>query len=189
MLTHSTRVDTYIGLGSNLAHPHRQFAAALRSLAALPDTSLVSVSSMYRTRPWGVLKRQPMYLNAVARLSTLLPPKTLLTALHGIERAQGRKRRYRFAPRTLDLDILLYGEMRLNRTYLTLPHPRLPLRAFALIPLLEIAPDTLPCRRRYEKALQTLGAARHEVRQIPSPAGNPLVQEKISNPLRSSQLS
>jgi 2-amino-4-hydroxy-6-hydroxymethyldihydropteridine diphosphokinase len=133
----------YIGLGSNLAEPREQLRGALKALAALPSSSLVAVSSLYISDPLGP-PDQPRYNNAVAVLDSSLAPLTLLDALQAIEQAQGRKRKAeRWGPRTLDLDILLFGDRLLDEPRLTVPHYHLHARAFVLYPLAEVAPDTL----------------------------------------------
>ena len=133
-------MPAYVGLGSNLDDPAAQLATALEALAALPDTRLVAVSGRYRNPPMGP-QDQPDYLNAVAGLLTRLSAETLLTALQGIEDAQGRRRDgARWGPRTLDLDLLVHGHARLESAALTLPHPGLCSRPFVLVPLAEIAP-------------------------------------------------
>jgi 2-amino-4-hydroxy-6-hydroxymethyldihydropteridine diphosphokinase len=114
-------------------------AAALEALRALPQSALRAVSSIWRSAP--IDSSGPDYLNAVALIETRLAPRELLEALQRIESAHGRERPYRNAPRTLDLDLLLYGEQRSDDPGLSLPHPRLHLRAFVLKPLLEIAPQ------------------------------------------------
>lgn len=131
----------YIALGSNLATPVEQLHAALRALAALPDSQLAAVSSFYASDPLGP-PEQPRFVNAVAALDTELAPLALLDALQAIERAQGRVRKAeRWGPRTLDLDILLFGDLQLASERLTLPHYHMHARAFVLYPLAEIAPD------------------------------------------------
>lgn len=136
----------YVALGANLDDPVAQIKAALVALDNLPDVSLVQASSCYRTAPVG-LAGQPDFINAVARVQTRLPPETLLQALLGIEQQFGRVRLQKNGPRTLDLDLLLYDDLVLHLPQLTLPHPRLHLRAFVLVPLAEIAPDlALPGR-------------------------------------------
>ena len=132
-------VPAYIGLGANLGEPATALREALLAMAALPDSLLAATSSFYRTAP--IDSSGPDYLNAVARLDTCLPPLALLAELQRIEQAHGRERHYRNAPRTLDLDLLLQGDVQLNTPTLTLPHPRLHLRAFVLRPLLDLAPD------------------------------------------------
>ncbi|MBP9893468.1 MAG: 2-amino-4-hydroxy-6-hydroxymethyldihydropteridine diphosphokinase [Planctomycetes bacterium] len=129
----------WIGLGANLGECAGTLRTALAALAALPGTRLLRVSSLYRSAP--VDAGGPDYLNAVAEIGTQLPPHDLLAALQAIERAAGRERPYRNAPRTLDLDILLYGDLQSADATLTLPHPRLQERAFVLLPLAELAPE------------------------------------------------
>jgi 2-amino-4-hydroxy-6-hydroxymethyldihydropteridine diphosphokinase len=128
----------FIGLGANLGDARATLMQALEALAALPGTRRVAVSSIYRTAP--VQAQGPDFLNAVAELRTTLTPEDLLRALQGIEAAHGRERPYRNAPRTLDLDLLLFGERVIATPRLTLPHPRLHERAFVLHPLAEVAP-------------------------------------------------
>lgn len=128
----------YIGLGANLGDPVGALRAALAALAALPGTRLAAVSSLYRSAP--IDAAGPDFFNAVAALDTSLVPLQLLAALHSIEAVHGRQRPYRNAPRTLDLDLLLYDDMVQHAPGLTLPHPRMHQRAFVLQPLLEIAP-------------------------------------------------
>jgi len=139
-----TRV--YVGLGSNLAHPRHQLARAMRALARLPRTRVVGVSSNYVSAPVDCPGPQPEFVNAVAALETKLPPLGLLARLHAIERRQRRTRqRQRNAPRTLDLDVLLYGRARLHHPSLVVPHPRMNTRAFVLRPLVELSPRvTIP---------------------------------------------
>jgi 2-amino-4-hydroxy-6-hydroxymethyldihydropteridine diphosphokinase len=129
-------------LGSNLGDPAAQIRRAMRALAAMPETRLVRQSSLYRNPPAGYLD-QPEFVNAVARIETRLAPSDLLDQLLAIERAHGRVRDFPNGPRTLDLDILLYGERTVREPGLTIPHPRMPERAFVLVPLAEIAPETV----------------------------------------------
>ncbi len=128
----------FIGLGANLGDARAALDAAFVALAALPRTALRAASSIYRSAP--IDSGGPDYLNAVIRLDTGLAPHALLGALQRIEHAHGRKRPYRNAPRTLDLDLLLYGDRRIATKDLIVPHPRLHERAFVLRPLAEIAP-------------------------------------------------
>ncbi len=137
----STRA--YIGIGSNLDDPPSQVRRAFQALAALPASRCVARSPLYRATPVGGPSGQPDYLNAVAALDTTLEPDGLLTALQEIENAQGRIRSVRWGPRTLDLDLLLYGALIRDDPWLTLPHPRLHERAFVLYPLYDIAPTLL----------------------------------------------
>ena len=130
----------YVGIGSNLDDPRAQVLAAFEELDRLPDTRLVRRSSLYRTAPMGH-EAQPDFVNAVAQLETGLPAERLLGELQEIERRHGRERSFRNAPRTLDLDLLLFGDAKLSLPQLTVPHPRMRERAFVLKPLLEIAPQ------------------------------------------------
>jgi len=131
----------YIGLGSNLAEPVQQLQAALAAIGKLPRCRLVAVSSLYASDPLGP-PDQPRYVNAVAALDCTLTPLELLDALQAIEREQGRVRKAeRWGPRTLDLDILLFGDLQLDEERLTLPHYHMHARAFVLYPLAEIAAD------------------------------------------------
>ena len=131
--------DVYIGLGANLGDPVATIRAALLSLAALPGTTLVATSSLYGSDP--VNAQGPEFVNAVALVHTPLSPLALLAALQRVEAEAGRQRPYRNAPRTLDLDILLYGSELWHRAQLTLPHPRMHQRRFVLWPLSELAPQ------------------------------------------------
>lgn len=136
----------YVALGANLDDPAATVRAAFAALANLPDSRIVHCSSLYRTAPVG-LADQPEFINAVAELETALAPEALLDALLEIEQRFGRIRAERNGPRTLDLDLLLYDDQCVDLPRLTLPHPRLHLRAFVLQPLAEIAPNlTIPGR-------------------------------------------
>jgi 2-amino-4-hydroxy-6-hydroxymethyldihydropteridine diphosphokinase len=128
----------YIGIGANLGDARANVEDALARLAALPATTLLRRSSAWRTAP--IDSSGDDYINAVACIDTPLTAPDLLAALHGIELAHGRERPYRNAPRTLDLDILLYGDAQIDMASLHVPHPRMGERAFVLAPLLEIAP-------------------------------------------------
>jgi 2-amino-4-hydroxy-6-hydroxymethyldihydropteridine diphosphokinase len=132
----------YIALGSNLDEPRRQLRAGFAALGQLPDTKLIAQSSLYRSAPVGYAD-QPDFVNAVAAITTALAPRALLDALLAIEREHGRVRAFPNAPRTLDLDILLYGESTINEPRLSVPHPRMCERAFVMVPLAEIAPDAV----------------------------------------------
>ncbi|WP_338798321.1 2-amino-4-hydroxy-6-hydroxymethyldihydropteridine diphosphokinase [Acidovorax sp. DW039] len=137
MATQAAHV-AYIGLGANLGDAPAALRAALQALAALPGTRLQQCSALYRSAP--VDATGPDFYNAVAALHTSLPPHELLAALQSIEAAAGRERPYRNAPRTLDLDILLFDGFAIDTPTLTVPHPRMHERAFVLLPLAEIAP-------------------------------------------------
>ncbi|WP_296357810.1 2-amino-4-hydroxy-6-hydroxymethyldihydropteridine diphosphokinase [Ramlibacter sp.] len=129
----------YVGLGANLGDAARTVPAALRDLGARPGVELVQASPLYRTQPLDA--GGPDFINAVAELRTTLSAPALLDTLLGVEAAHGRERPYRNAPRTLDLDLLLYGDARIDSPRLTVPHPRLRERAFVLVPLAQIAPQ------------------------------------------------
>jgi len=136
------RHDAFVALGANLGDARATLRHALDALARLPGTAVTAVSSFYRTAP--VDSDGPDYLNAVARLRTACAPLELLDHLQALEDAAGRQRPYRNAPRTLDLDVLRYDDLRLNVPRLQLPHPRMYERAFVLVPLAEIAPGLVP---------------------------------------------
>ena len=131
-------VTAYIALGANLGQAAQAVRAALRQLGELPQTKLVRHSSLYRTAP--VDSGGPDYINAVAEVSTSLTAPQLLAQLQGLEQQAGRERPYLNAPRTLDLDLLLFGSARIDSPRLQVPHPRMHQRAFVLVPLAEIAP-------------------------------------------------
>lgn len=131
-------VTSYIGIGSNLGDAKGNVERAIQSLDQLPKTALDARSSLFRTAP--VEADGDDYINAVARIQTKLPPQELLDALQALELQFGRERPYLNAPRTLDLDILLYGSEVMQTETLAIPHPRLHQRAFALIPLLQLDP-------------------------------------------------
>ncbi len=139
----------YLGLGSNLAEPRQQLEAALQALAEVADSHLVAVSSFYASDPLGP-PDQPRYVNAVAALDTRLAPLALLDATQAIEQQQGRVRKdERWGPRTLDIDILLFGARLIDEPRLQVPHYHLQARAFVLYPLADLAPELqLPDGRR-----------------------------------------
>jgi 2-amino-4-hydroxy-6-hydroxymethyldihydropteridine diphosphokinase len=129
----------FVALGANLADPRAQLRAAAAALADLPESRLLQISSLYRTAPVGI-RGQPDFINAVAAIETVLDPQQLLEVLFVVERRFGRRREFHHAPRTLDLDLLLYDQRVVDSPQLSVPHPRMHLRAFVLAPLLEIAP-------------------------------------------------
>ena len=144
----------FIGLGSNLGESCDQLRLALADLDRLPGTRLLAQSSLYRSAPVGYLD-QPDFVNAVAKISTTLTPQALLSALLHIEQHYGRERAFTNAPRTLDLDVLLYDDLQIHEPGLTVPHPQMHSRAFVLQPLLEIAPDcTIPGAGSARHAMQ-----------------------------------
>lgn len=138
----SAAVTACIGLGANLGDAAATLCAAFDAIAELAGTRLVAASPLYVTPAWG-LEDQPDFVNAAARVETALPPAALLEALLEIERRFGRdrSREQRWGPRTLDLDLLLYGDAVIDLPGLQVPHPRLHERAFALVPLADVAPE------------------------------------------------
>jgi 2-amino-4-hydroxy-6-hydroxymethyldihydropteridine diphosphokinase len=136
----NTATKAFVGLGANLGDPRGQVRRALLALAGLPGTRLLAASSLYRSAPVGVVA-QLDFVNAVAEVETALAARALLDALLDEERRFGRTREFPGAPRTLDLDLLLYGDRVIAEPGLVVPHPRMHERAFVLAPLAEIAPD------------------------------------------------
>ena len=153
-----------IGLGANLGHPEVAVRAAIQALDALPDSRVLAASRLYRTPAWGRID-QPDFINAAVLLRTALAPQALLAHLLAIEHEAGRRRddeaeSMRWGPRLLDLDLLLYGDQVIDEPRLRVPHPHLHERAFALVPLAEIAPDApFPGYRTVAAALGLLDAA------------------------------
>ena len=135
-----SRETAYLSLGGNLGDPAASMGAALRMLDADPLTTVVSVSSLYRTPPWGKTD-QPDFLNAAAEISTGLSPRGLLDLCLEAERKLKRVREERWGPRLIDIDILVFGNRAVHENGLEIPHPRMLERAFVLAPLAEIAPD------------------------------------------------
>lgn len=159
-MTPSRRARAFIALGSNLEDPVAQVARGFAEIGELPETRLLARSSLYRSAPVGY-RDQPDFVNAVAEVETALAPRALLEACLSIERNHGRKRDFPNAPRTLDLDLLLYDDLVHHEPGLTLPHPRLHERAFVLVPLQEIAPGlTVPGRGRVEDLLPAVTGQR-----------------------------
>ena len=151
-------VVAFVGLGGNLGEPAATLRAALLALDGLQGTRLLRASRLYRTPAWG-LEQQPDFINAVAMLETSLGAPALLESLFVIERQHGRVREaeQRWGPRTLDLDLLLYGDAVIDEPGLRVPHPHLHERAFALLPLLEIAADVeIPGRGLARNAVSLL---------------------------------
>ncbi len=135
-----TRTLAYIGLGSNLEQPLDQLQRALAELQQIPRSNLQASASFYLSRPMGPAE-QPDYINSVAALHTELSPLELLDQLQRIEQAHGRERGLRWGPRTLDIDLLLYGDQLIQNDRLSVPHPGIGERAFVLLPLAELAPE------------------------------------------------
>jgi len=136
-------VQVFLSLGSNLGDRLGNLTMGMQSVAALPESSVVAVSSVYETEPVG-LKEQPPFLNAVMAIATGLSPHDLLGALQTIENRAGRRRLRKWGPRTLDIDIVLYGELDFSDGVLSIPHPRFTERRFVLVPLVELAPLLVP---------------------------------------------
>ena len=137
--------EAYIGLGGNLGDAREAVLTALEAIAALPDVDLLSASSLYGSAP--VDSAGADYVNAVAKLQTNLPAELLFDMLQAIENRAGRERPYRNAPRTLDLDVLLFGQDAIQTQRLTVPHPRMWERAFVLLPLFEISPHLVTAQQ------------------------------------------
>ncbi|MGE3537552.1 MAG: 2-amino-4-hydroxy-6-hydroxymethyldihydropteridine diphosphokinase [Candidatus Tectimicrobiota bacterium] len=152
-------VLTYLGLGSNLGDRTQHLVAACRTLRQHPAITLDAVSSLYHTAPVGVTT-QDWFLNAVVRVRTTLAPQSLLCVTQATERRLGRVLTYRWGPRVLDIDILLYDAMHLQTPTLTIPHAALQERRFVLVPLAELAPDLhLPSGQRVQDLLAALPEA------------------------------
>ena len=151
----SAPVTAYVALGSNLGDRHAHLDAACAALDALPSTRLLARSARYETAPLGPAGQQD-YLNATVALTTTLAPHALLDACLAIEQTRGRIRRERWGSRTLDLDILLHGDLALHDERLTLPHPAMLNRAFVLAPLCDLAPDLLLAGRTLAQHLALL---------------------------------
>ncbi len=148
----------YVGLGANVGEPRAQLRMALEELNGLPETRMTASSSLYRSAPLGYTD-QPEFLNAVAQIDTGLAPEALLERLQEIEQRHGRERPFAGAPRTLDLDLLLYGDRTIASARLTVPHPRMHERAFVLQPLLEIDSDiSVPGKGSARHLLQACSA-------------------------------
>jgi 2-amino-4-hydroxy-6-hydroxymethyldihydropteridine diphosphokinase len=157
----ATRITAYVGLGANLGDAPATLARACIELAALPLTDFLAASSVYRSAP--VDAAGPDFVNQVAALHTLLSAHALLRSLLAIERAHGRERPYRNAPRTLDLDLLLFGDAVIAAPDLVVPHPRMHERAFVLAPLAELSPGlVIPGRGPVAALLPSVAAQRIE---------------------------
>jgi len=149
-------VPAYIGIGSNMDDPKGRVLRAFEALASLPDSLLIARSRLYRTRPFGPVS-QDDFINAVAGLLTRLLPERLLAELRAVESAQGRKRGERWGPRTLDLDLLVFGDRTIATDSLQVPHPGIAERGFVLAPLADIAPSlSVPGAGRVSELLHRL---------------------------------
>ena len=167
-------VQAYIALGSNLDHPRSQLQRAVAALRDIPHTQLLATSPVYQNPAVGP-GIQPDYLNAVASLQTRLPAEQLLHELQAIENRQGRRRDTRWGARTIDLDLLLYGDTHIDTPLLQVPHPRMLERNFVLYPLFDMAPDlTLPdgsLLRTHLDSCPATGLSRQ------SPLQSPLIED------------
>ena len=155
-MSHAARqpVSAYVALGANLGDPVASLRKAMEDIAGLAGVRLVRQSSLYRTAP--VESSGPDYVNAVVEIRTSLSAPELLGRLQVLELGAGRERPHRNAPRTLDLDILTYGDARIDSPMLTIPHPRMTERAFVLVPLSEIAPHAVTAAQRERVAMQPI---------------------------------
>jgi 2-amino-4-hydroxy-6-hydroxymethyldihydropteridine diphosphokinase len=150
-------VKAYIGLGANIGDPAKQIRGALDALGEIPGTRVTRASSLWRSAPIGYAA-QPDFVNAVAEIETVQAPRPLLGELLAIERRFGRERSFANAPRTLDLDILLFGNDVVDEDVLKIPHPRMHECAFVLAPLLEVAPEVaIPGKGRAAELLAAIG--------------------------------
>jgi len=161
------KVHAFVGLGANLGDPRAQVRAAASDLGLLPRTRLLASSSLYRSAPVGVAA-QPDFVNAVAKIETGLSARELLEELLTAEARAGRERPVPGAPRTLDLDLLLYGDAVIDEPGLVVPHPRMHERAFVLMPLAEIAPDASIPRKGSVKTLLA-GCRNQKISKIGAP--------------------
>lgn len=159
-------VDVYVGLGSNLEDPIAQVRLALEALGTLPLTERVAASRLYVSRPLGP-QDQPDFINAVAHLRTRLSPLALLDQLQALEQRHGRVRRRHWGPRTLDLDLLLYGDECLELPRLRVPHPEMTARSFVLLPLAELSPQLQLPDGRSVAALASALATSDEIEVLP----------------------
>ena len=150
-------VTGFIGLGSNLGDRESFLRQACENLATTEHLNIARVSAIYETEPWGY-REQPAFLNAVARIETSLGPLQLFLAMQRIERQMGRTRQFRWGPREIDLDLLLYDKSVVDRPGLTVPHPAMYERGFVLVPLAEIAPGlVLPTGEPIDRAAERVG--------------------------------
>lgn len=135
-------IEVYVGLGSNLESPIQQILQAFSEFSCIENTHLVAVSSLYQTKPWGILE-QDDFINACIKLKTTLSAEDLFHRMLAIEHAHGRVRKEKNGPRTLDCDLLIYGDQSIETPLLSVPHPGMTTRGSVLVPLAEIAPDII----------------------------------------------
>jgi 2-amino-4-hydroxy-6-hydroxymethyldihydropteridine diphosphokinase len=168
------RSTVYLGLGSNLGDPIGQISRALHEIDDVSGVALTQISSFYRTDPIGFAD-QPAFVNAVAQIETTLSPQDLMRALLDVEKAHDRVRTEKNGPRSLDLDILIFNEWRLEESDVTVPHPRLHERAFVLVPLLELNPKLY---------IPGLGFAREYLPSVSGQKIEKIMEDDSSRPLR-----
>lgn len=167
-MTEAFLTEAFLGLGSNLGDRAATLRAAITALDAAPGVHVTRISSLYETPPWGPVPQGP-YLNACIGVETSLSPRALLELGLAIERDHGRERAIRWGPRTLDIDLLLYGSDHVDEDGLIVPHPRMAERAFVLVPLSEIAPELEIGGQQIPQLLEGLDAS-EIVRIGPIPA-------------------
>lgn len=168
-------IDSYVGLGSNLGDRQQQVTRAMDLLAGMPGIRGLRSSSLYESEPWG-FKDQPPFVNAVARVETDLGPLQLMILLRRIEAMLGRTPTFRWGPREIDLDLLLYGSCQIQRRGLIVPHPSMHQRAFVLEPLREVWPDyRLPSGMTIDDAIARL-AGQQKITRLPGGWSPPLVR-------------
>ncbi|HCA28409.1 MAG TPA: 2-amino-4-hydroxy-6-hydroxymethyldihydropteridine diphosphokinase [Ruminococcaceae bacterium] len=157
-----------LSLGSNLGDREKNIRGAIRSLSLLPHTNCLKISDIYETEPVGFAD-QPLFLNAAAIIETQLTPHALLGACLGIEAALGRVRKFQNGPRVIDIDLLVYENITLNHSELTLPHPRMGERGFVLVPLADLFPDGNVLGFDFSRAIQRKKHDGVRKYKIPSP--------------------
>lgn len=170
-------VTAYVGLGSNLGDRAFFIREALRFLNEVPGVKVTRVAPVYHTAPVGFTD-QNWFLNTVAEVETSLPPQDLLAALLAIEKRLGRVRGRRWGPRTIDLDLLLYGDERIATPELTVPHPRLTGRAFAVVPLADLAPGLVLPGGAKARELAAVLAAQQQIERLEEESGTCARPEK-----------
>jgi 2-amino-4-hydroxy-6-hydroxymethyldihydropteridine diphosphokinase len=157
--------NAVLSLGSNLGNRKRNIISAIKSISLLPDTRIVRISGLYRTKPEGYLK-QPDFLNTAVLIETGLSPRALLGGLLGIEAALGRVRRFKNGPRTIDIDLLVYEGVKTQDDELTLPHPRMGGRAFVMAPLAGLFPDGKVLGFDFKREMDLLAGDNTKVKKI-----------------------
>lgn len=149
----------YLGIGTNIGDRIQNIKDALDAIAHLPSTTVTKISSVYETEPWGYTEQDNFY-NICIEIETGLSPNGILGACLGIEAALGRVRTFRYAPRVIDIDVLLYNDLKLDSQELTVPHPRIGERAFVLVPLKDVLPEMKTGNADYNNALKNSDISR-----------------------------